>query len=67
MALRGKPLEDQKERLDYYREHAVLNRLGEPNEIAEAVTFLASNKASFITGQTLTVDGGRFDFLTHSL
>jgi 3-oxoacyl-[acyl-carrier protein] reductase len=67
MALRGKPLEDQKERLDYYREHSVLNRLGEPNEIAEAVTFLASNKASFITGQTLTVDGGRFDFLTHSL
>jgi 3-oxoacyl-[acyl-carrier protein] reductase len=67
MALRGKPIEVQKERLDYYRNHAVLKRLGEPIEVAQAVVFLASDKASFITGQTLTVDGGRFDFITHSL
>ena len=37
---------------------AVMNRLGEPNEIAEAVTFLSSNRASFVTGQILSVDGG---------
>lgn len=37
---------------------AVMNRLGEPNEIAEAVTFLSSDRASFITGQLLSVDGG---------
>ena len=37
---------------------AVMNRLGEPNEIAEAVTFLSSDRASFITGQVLSVDGG---------
>jgi NAD(P)-dependent dehydrogenase (short-subunit alcohol dehydrogenase family) len=37
---------------------AVMNRLGEPNEIAEAVTFLSSDRASFITGQILSVDGG---------
>jgi 2,5-dichloro-2,5-cyclohexadiene-1,4-diol dehydrogenase 1 len=37
---------------------AVMNRLGEPNEIAEAVTFLTSDRASFITGQLLSVDGG---------
>lgn len=37
---------------------AVLNRLGEPNEIAEAVVFLCSDRASFITGQLLSVDGG---------
>jgi NAD(P)-dependent dehydrogenase (short-subunit alcohol dehydrogenase family) len=37
---------------------AVMNRLGEPEEIAEAVTFLSSNRASFITGQLLSVDGG---------
>lgn len=35
-----------------------LGRLGTPEDIAHAATFLASEKASFITGQVLSVDGG---------
>lgn len=35
-----------------------LCRIGKPEEVAEAVYFLASEKSSFITGQILTVDGG---------
>jgi glucose 1-dehydrogenase len=35
-----------------------LNRLGQPRDVAEAVAFLASNKADYITGTTLFVDGG---------
>jgi 2-hydroxycyclohexanecarboxyl-CoA dehydrogenase len=35
-----------------------LRRLAEPDEVAEAVLFLASDRASFITGQTLSVGGG---------
>ncbi len=35
-----------------------LKRFGKPEEIAAAITFLASNEASYITGSTLYVDGG---------
>ncbi len=35
-----------------------MNRLGGPEEIASAVVFLASKQASYITGNTIQVDGG---------
>ena len=36
-----------------------LKRVGKPEEIAESIVFLASDKASFITGATIAVDGGK--------
>lgn len=37
---------------------SIIIRVGNPEEIANAVEFLLSDKASFITGHILTVDGG---------
>jgi len=36
-----------------------LGRIGEPVDVADAVAFLASDAASWITGQTLVMDGGQ--------
>jgi 2-hydroxycyclohexanecarboxyl-CoA dehydrogenase len=35
-----------------------MRRLGKPSEVADAVLFFASDRASFITGQVLSVSGG---------
>ncbi len=44
--------------LEDLAEETPMGRLGVPEDISGAVTFLASKKASYITGQVLTVDGG---------
>ena len=36
----------------------VLRRLGQPEDVAAAVAYLGSDDASWVTGQTLVVDGG---------
>ena len=46
------------ETLDQLASDTPLGRLGQPEDIAHAAAFLASDKAGFITGQVLTVDGG---------
>ena len=44
--------------IDAYHDAIPLNRYGSEREIAEAIAFLASDKASYITGQLLAADGG---------
>jgi len=46
------------EELEELRLSAPLERLGTPEDVAKLVLFLASSDASFITGQTITIDGG---------
>jgi NAD(P)-dependent dehydrogenase (short-subunit alcohol dehydrogenase family) len=46
------------EHIEQIRRSIPLRRIGKPEDIAEAVVFLLSSKASFISGQSLAVDGG---------
>ena len=58
----GRPdLEEGKadsERMAFWRSMTVLDRMGRPEEIASVAAFLASDEASYITGQNIAVDGG---------
>ena len=53
-----RPLYDDPERRRFIEERTPMGRWGQPDELAGAVVFLASDAARFITGQTIFVDGG---------
>jgi 3-oxoacyl-[acyl-carrier protein] reductase len=46
-------------------ELSMVGRVGEPADVANAVAFLLARDSGFITGQILTVDGGRTDYIGH--
>jgi len=52
------PVLTNKERLDKILARTPMNRVGQPDEVASAVAYLAMDHASYITGQDLKVDGG---------
>ena len=48
-----------------FAEKTMLDRVGEPEDVANAVAFLAAPESGWITAQMLTVDGGRMDYIGH--
>ncbi|HXR14787.1 MAG TPA: SDR family oxidoreductase [Terriglobales bacterium] len=50
----------EKETSEGWSAEAPLKRLGEPREVADAIVWLASERASYVTGQTVLVDGGLY-------
>jgi 3-oxoacyl-[acyl-carrier protein] reductase len=50
----------QQEIFDEWAVEAAQKRIGEPREVADTIVWLASERASFITGQTILVDGGAY-------
>jgi NAD(P)-dependent dehydrogenase (short-subunit alcohol dehydrogenase family) len=62
----GRTGEQANSHIEFFAKRAMVRRVGKPEDIANAVAFLASPEASFITAQILAVDGGRLDFIGHS-
>ena len=57
-SLKGQ-LKDHDEVRDAIVENTPLHRIASPGEVSDAVQYLASDSAGFVTGQIITVDGGR--------
>jgi L-rhamnose 1-dehydrogenase len=57
--LNREDLEDE-EKLAYFRKRIPLGRIGQPEDVASCVAFLASDMARYVTGASLLVDGGMF-------
>jgi 3-oxoacyl-[acyl-carrier protein] reductase len=53
-------MKSEKDIYDAWAADAALRRVGQPEEVADAIVWLASERASFITGQTILVDGGAY-------
>jgi NAD(P)-dependent dehydrogenase (short-subunit alcohol dehydrogenase family) len=51
-------VEESGESLDALRQRQPMGRLGTPDEIADSVAYLASDRAAFVTGSVLVIDGG---------
>lgn len=48
------------DRIQAYQERIPLSRFGDPEEVANLVTFLSSDKAAYITGQVIAINGGMY-------
>jgi len=63
MAAAGRTPEQVAQSLETMAAKAMVRRIGTPEDIAHAISFLAGERAGFVTGQVLVVDGGRTDYL----
>jgi 3-oxoacyl-[acyl-carrier protein] reductase len=66
MSRQGKTEDELRAFTDEIAGKAMVRRIGVPEDIANAVAFLASPESGFITAQVLTVDGGRMDYISHA-
>lgn len=45
--------------VESWKDSILMKRLGDPREVADVIVFLASEKASFITGEVIQINGGQ--------
>ena len=61
----GRGADDWQATSQRFAAKTMMGRIGEPDDIANAIAFLASPESGWITAQLLTVDGGRMDYIGH--
>ena len=65
MVKEGRTEQQYQDAVKRISERSMVGRPGAPEDIAQAVAFLAAPESGFITAQVLTVDGGRMDYIAH--
>ena len=65
MVKEGRTQEEYEQLLKSIAERSMVGRVGDPEDIAQAVAFLVVPESGFITAQVITVDGGRMDYIGH--
>lgn len=65
MVKQGRTEDEYNEFVKKISERSMIGRPGDPRDVANAVGFLLARESGFITGQILTVDGGRMDYIGH--
>lgn len=65
MVAAGKTADEVRQVDEAMSARAMMGRVGRPEDIADGVAYLVSDRASFVTAQVLTIDGGRMDYLAH--
>jgi NAD(P)-dependent dehydrogenase (short-subunit alcohol dehydrogenase family) len=65
MVKEGRTEEEYEKLLKSISERSMVGRVGDPEDVANAVAFLVAPESGFITAQVVTVDGGRMDYIGH--
>ncbi|MCX6595504.1 MAG: SDR family oxidoreductase [Acidobacteria bacterium] len=65
MVTQGKTDAEVQAVVERMSDRAMTRRIGTPEDIANGVAFLVGDAAGFVTAQTLTIDGGRMDYISH--
>jgi 3-oxoacyl-[acyl-carrier protein] reductase len=61
LTYQGQDREEVEKKLTHSRAMTMVKRIGEPRDVASLVLFLVSDESSYITGEIISVDGGRID------